>query len=470
MVDAVVVGAGPNGLVAAIELARAGRSVRVFEAEETVGGGARTAELTLPGFRHDPCSAVHPLAAGSPALRALPLDERGLQWIQPELALAHPMLDGSAATLTQSVDTTAASLGTDGPTYRRLVAPFLGKWDALARDALAPPLAHLPRNPLLLGQFGLRALPPARWLARLFKQDAGQLLIAGMAGHAIAPLSAPLTSAAALIFAIAGHHGGWPIPRGGSQAISDALASYLTSLGGEIHTGHTVTAMSDLPDARTYLFDTSPEDLIMIAGDRLPAGYVRRLRRFRHGGSVVKVDYALSGPVPWTAPECRRAGTVHVGASLAEVAAALDAVATGRAPDPPFLITSQPSAFDPSRCPAGKHVFWVYAHAPRGYDGDLVPAIESQLDRFAPGFRDLILARRVSKPGDLEDRNRNYVGGDIAVGMFSGRQAIFRPTVSRVPYATGNPAIYLCSSATYPGPGVHGLCGHHAARRALARS
>lgn len=465
MLDAVVVGAGPNGLVAAIELARAGRSVQVFEAADTVGGGARTAELTLPGFRHDPCSAVHPLAIGSPALQAIPLADHGLEWIQPELALAHPMLDGSAAILTKDVEATASSLGPDGSTYRRLVAPFLGNWDAVARDALAPPLSHIPRNPLLLGQFGVRALPPASWLARLFKHDAGQLLIAGMAGHAIAPLSAPLTSAAAVIFAIAGHHGGWPIPRGGSQAISDALASYLSSLGGEIHTGQTITSMHELPDAQTYLFDTAPEDLIMIAGDRLPAGYVRRLRRFRHGGAVVKVDYALAAPVPWTAPECRRAGTVHVGASLAEVGSALKAVSAGRPPDPPFLITSQPSTFDPSRCPAGQHVFWVYAHAPRGYDGDLVPAIEAQLERFAPGFRDLVLARSVAKPGDIEARNRNYIGGDIAVGMFSGRQALFR-----IPYATGNPAIYLCSSATYPGPGVHGLCGHHAARRALARS
>jgi len=466
----VVVGAGPNGLTAAVTLARAGLGVRVYEANETVGGGARTAELTLPGFLHDPCSAVHPLGAGSPVWAQLPLGRFGLEWVHPDLPLAHPVAGGKAAVLSRSVDETARSLdGVDSDRYRRLLEPFLGRWDDLAPEFLRPVLARPPRHPVLFGRFGLRALEPVAALARPFRGERARALIAGMAGHAIAPLSSPFTGGVALMFALAGHTGGWPFPRRGSQALSDALAAYLSSLGGEVRTGVRVTSMRELPEARAYLFDTSPQGLVAIAGDRLPDRYVRRLARYRHGPAVFKVDYALHGPVPWTAPECRRAGTVHLGATLEEVGAALAAVGRGQAPDPPFVITAQPSLFDDSRAPEGKHVVWAYGHVPFRWTGDLTDAIERQIERFAPGFRDLVLARAPAGPAAIEARDANNVGGDISVGRFGGRQALFRPVLSRVPYSTPDPSILLCSAATPPGPGVHGMCGYHAAAVVLRR-
>jgi len=464
MLDAVVVGAGPNGLTAAVELARRGFSVEVFEAADTVGGGARTEELTLPGFRHDPCSAVHPLGIGSPAFATMPLARHGLEWLQPELALAHPFPDGTAAVLTRSVGESAMSLGAeDAGAYRRLVAPFLGHWDTLAEDFLRTPWDGLPRDPYRWVRFGLDALQPATLLSRRFRGAKAKGLIAGLAAHAIAPVSGVATGGIALLFALAAHEKGWPVPRGGSQAVSDALAAYLREQGGAIHTGTEVRRLDELPPARAYVFDTSPSALARIAGlGNAYSGY-------RYGASCFKIDYALSGPVPWTAPEARRAGTVHIGPTAGEIDAALSAAVAGLDPRVPFLITAQPSLIDPSRAPEGRYVFWVYGHVPAGWEGDATEVIERQLERFAPGFRDLVLAKAVAGPPRIAARNANYVDGDIACGAFAGLQTVIRPKLARVPYATAHPAVFLCSSATPPGPGVHGMSGHHAAKAVWRR-
>ncbi len=464
MLDAVVVGAGPNGLTAAVELARRGHSVAVFEALDTVGGGARTEELTLPGFRHDPCSAVHPLGIGSPAFAAMPLERHGLEWLHPELPLAHPFPDGTAAVLSRSVGESAMSLGAvDAGMYRRLVERYLGHWDTMAADFLRTPWDGLPRDPYRFVRFGLTALQPASWVAHRFQGERARGLFAGLAAHAIAPTSGLATAGIALIFALAAHAKGWPIPRGGSQSISDALASYLREQGGTIHTGAEVKRLDELPPARAYIFDTSPTALARIAGLGNAYGH------YRYGASAFKIDYALSGPVPWTAKEARVAGTVHIGPTAGEIEAALSAAVTGRDPDKPFLITAQPSVFDPSRAPEGKHVLWAYGHVPAGWEGDATEVIERQLERFAPGFRDLVLARATAGPPQLAARNANYVGGDIACGAFSGLQTVLRPKLARVPYATAHPAVFLCSSATPPGPGVHGMSGHHAAKAVWRR-
>lgn len=468
-VDAAVIGAGPNGLTAAVTLAQAGLRVRVYETGDTVGGGARTEALTLPGFRHDPCSAVHPLAAGSPALRSFPLERHGLEWVHPEVPLAHPFPDGSAAVLTRSPDATAASLGTDAQAYRSLVAPFLGRWNELAPEVLRAPLMRRPEAPLLLARFGMYGMQPAELLSRRFRAERARGLLAGMAAHAMAPLSSPVTGAIGLVFALAGHEVGWPFPRGGSQAIPDALAGCLRSLGGEIETGRRVRSLDELPPARSYLLDVSPTDMIRVAGSWLPARYVDRLQRYAYGPGVFKIDYALDGPVPWTARECSEAGAVHLGASEAEIGGALRSVHRGEPARPPFLITAQPSVFDPSRAPEGKHVLWVYAHVPHGWHGDATEGIEAQIERFAPGFRDRVLARSTAGPAELESYNPNYIGGDIACGDCSGLKAVIRPVLTPNPYATGNPRVFLCSSATPPGPGVHGMCGFHAAHTALRR-
>ncbi|KQX12876.1 hypothetical protein ASC82_14425 [Streptomyces sp. Root431] len=464
MLDAVVVGAGPNGLTAAVELARRGFSVAVFEAKSTVGGGARTEELTLPGFRHDPCSAVHPLGVGSPVFKTMPLDRYGLEWLHPELPMAHPWDDGTAAVLARSVAETAASFGPrDAGAYRRLVAPYVGKWDTLARDFMQLPLTGLPRDPVTLARFGIDGLPPATWLMRRFRDEKARALFAGLVGHVIAPLGGFATGAVGLVFALAAHAGGWPMPRGGSQSISDALAAYLKDLGGAVHTDYEVKRLDDLPPARAYVFDTSPTALARIAG------FGGHYDHYKYGASVFKIDYALDGPVPWTAEEPRRAGTVQIGPTAGEIDTALHQASSGTAPDAPFLITAQPSLVDPSRAPEGKHVFWAYGHVPNGWRGDLTDAVERQIERFAPGFRDRVLARATAGPPELAERNANYVGGDIACGAARGLQLLLRPTLSLRPYATPHPAVFLCSSATPPGPGVHGMSGHNAAKAVWRR-
>ncbi len=465
MLDAVVVGAGPNGLTAAVELARRGFSVAVFEAQGTVGGGARTEELTLPGFRHDPCSAAHPLGINSPAFRDLPLQRYGLEWLHPGLPMAHPFSDGSAAVLSRSVGETAASFGPrDAGAYRRLVERFLPRWDTLARDFMSLPLTALPRDPVTLARFGLVGLPPSTWLMRRFGDEKAKTLFAGLVAHVMAPLRGFATGAIGLVFALAAHARGWPVARGGSQSISDALAAYLKDLGGTVHTDYEVKRLDDLPPARAYVFDTSPTALARIAG--LGNHYAN----YRYGPGVFKIDYALDGPVPWTAEAPRRAGTVQIGADSAEIGAALDAASgTDRAPERPFLITVQPSVVDPTRAPEGKHVFWAYGHVPNGWTGDLTDAMERQLERFAPGFRDRVLARATAGPPELAVRNANYVGGDIASGAVSGLQLLLRPKLSLFPYSTPHPAVFICSSATPPGPGVHGMSGHNAAKAVWRR-
>jgi phytoene dehydrogenase-like protein len=465
-VDAVVVGAGPNGLSAAVVLAQNGWSVRVIEAEDEVGGGARTAELTLPGFLHDPFSAVHPLGIGSPFLRTLPLEAHGLEWIHSPAPLAHPMPDGSVAMLERSLEATAATLGEDGEAYRSLMAPFVTDWDRLVRDALAP--LRIPNAPLLLARFGLLALQPAQWLLRRrFRGERAPALFAGAAAHSAVPLHRAATASFGLVLMAAGHAVGWPVARGGSGAITRAMASLLRSLGGTIETGRPVRSLAELPSARAVLLDLTPRQLLEVAGERLPALYRARLRRFRYGPAAFKVDYALSGPIPWRAPECRRAATVHLGGTLEAIARSERQSWEGQVPDEPYLLVAQPSLFDPTRAPEGRHTAWAYCHVPLGSTIDATERIERQLERYAPGFRDLVLARASMGPAELERRNRNLVGGDINGGTAVLGQLFLRPVASRTPYALPIPGHYLCSSSTPPGGGVHGMCGYHAAQAAL---
>lgn len=468
MTDAVVVGAGPNGLAAAIELARAGRSVRVLERAATIGGGSRTAELTLAGFQHDVCSAVHPLAAGSPFLRGLDLERHGLELMAPALAAAHPLDDGTAVAFHRSLADTAAGLGVDGRRYTRLLAPFAENWPQLADAILGPP--RLPHNPSLAARFGLFGALPAASLARvLFNGARSRALFAGMAAHAMRPLSAPATSAFALVLMALGHAVGWPVVRGGSQELASAMRALLESLGGQVETGREIHSLRELPPASVVLFDVSPRQLVQICREELPAPYRRALARYRYGPGVFKLDYALAGPVPWRAPECTPAGTVHLGGTLEEIAAAEMAVSRGSHPQRPYVLVAQQSVVDATRAPTGKHTLWAYCHVPNGSDVDMTSAIEGQIERFAPGFSDLVLARAARGPAQLEAENPNYVGGDINCGLASLRQLVARPVLRASPYSTPNPRIFLCSSATPPGGGVHGLCGYFAARAALRR-
>jgi phytoene dehydrogenase-like protein len=462
---ACVVGSGPNGLSAAILLAQAGLRTTVFEAQPTIGGGARSAELTLPGFVHDVCSAVHPLAASSPAFAAFPLAEHGLAWIQPPLPVAHPLDDGSAAVMAMSLDETCARLGADGATYRRAIGPLVRRWRELV-PMIQAPLLRIPTHPLLLARFGALAFWPAAPSARLlFRTEAARALFAGIAAHSVMPLEALGSAAFGWLLAAAGHAVGWPIPRGGSQAIANALASYFESLGGRIVTNSRIRSLAELGEASLVLCDVTPRQFVALASHRLPDRFSRKLEAYRYGPGVFKVDWALRAPIPWKAAECSRAGTVHVGGSLDEIAASERAIA-GATPSPrPFVLVVQPSLFDSSRAPAGQHTAWAYCHVPHASTADMTERIESQIERFAPGFRARILARHTMTPADLESHNANLIGGDITGGAQDLRQLVLRPT--RLFYRTPLDGVYLCSSSTPPGGAVHGMCGYHAAHAAL---
>ncbi len=463
--DAVVVGSGPNGLAAAITLARAGLSVTVFEQSTTIGGGTRTEELTLPGFLHDVCSAIHPLGLASPFFLSLPLDAHGLEWVHPEVQLGHPLPDGKAALLHRDLEETSGALGIDREAYRRLMAPLVSKWPVLAPDLLAP--FHFPRHPLSMARFGLKALLPATLLGRLtFKTPAARALFAGMAAHSFLPLESPLSAAFGLILGALGHVAGWPLARGGSRTIGCAMASYLRSLGGEIVTGHRVASLGELPPARVTLLDVTPRQLDALGASSLPEWYRRKLRRYRYGPGVFKIDWALGGPIPWRSEGCRRAATVHVGGTAEEISRGEREVWRGAHPERPFVLLAQPSVADGTRAPAGKHVGWAYCHVPSGSTFDMAGRIEAQVERFAPGFRDLIVGRHTRNCVEYERYNPNLIGGDIVGGLQDLRQFMIRPTLL-APYRTPVEGLYLCSSGTPPGGGVHGMCGYHAATLAL---
>ena len=466
-VDAVVVGSGPNGLAAAVTLAHAGLSVLVVEGADSIGGGTRTAEVTLPGLRHDLCSAVHPLGVASPYLASLPLARHGLTWRWPEVDLAHPLDGGRAGVLWRSLDRTAAHLGADGPRWQRTFGPLAASFDAVAADALGP-LVGVPRHPVALARLARRAVRSATGLAGRFTTDEAQALFVGSAAHLMGPLTRPFSAAAGVMLTAAGHRVGWPVAEGGSAAIADALAGLLAELGGRVVTGMPVSSLDDLPASRLVLLDTSPTAALALVGDRMRPGVRRAYRRWRYGPAAFKVDLAVEGGVPWTNPECTRAGTVHVGGTLAEVVEAEAAVAAGRLPRRPFVLVAQQYLADPTRSVGDVHPVWAYAHVPAGYTGDATDAIVDHLERFAPGVRKRIVASHTTGPVALEAYNPNYVGGDIATGANNLRQLVARPRLSPNPYATGVPGVYLCSAATPPGAGVHGMCGHLAARHALA--
>jgi len=467
--DAVVVGSGPNGLAAAIDLARAGRSVHVIEAADTLGGGIRTSELTLPGFRHDLCSTVVPLAAGSPFFRSVDLARHGIEWAHPPVALAHLLRPERAVLLHRSLDATVEELGRDGAAWARLMGPLAREWDRLADHVLGPPI-RFPRHPLLLARFGLPSLLPGDVLPRLvFREAAARALFTGIAAHSMVRLSAPLTSAFGIVLATLAHRFDWPLVRGGIGRLADALVAQATELGVTFETGHTVASLAELPPSRAVVLDVTPRQVLAIAGDRLPAGYRRGLERYRYGPGVFKVDWALDGPVPWRDHAVAGAGTVHLSGSSRAIAAAEDAVARGRHPERPFILFVQPTVADPTRAPAGKHVAWAYCHVPNGSTVDMTHVLEGEVERHAPGFRDLILARSVKGPAAMEAHDANYIGGDINGGIQDLWQALFRPVVAWDPYATPLEGLFLCSSSTPPGGGVHGMSGRHAARSVLRR-
>ena len=467
--DAIVVGSGPNGLAAAIELARAGKSVLVLEAVGTVGGGCRSSELTLPGFVHDVCSAIHPLAVASPFMASLPLGEHGLEMVHPGVPLAHPLDDGTAVVLQRSVEATAEDLGADAAAYRKLMAPLVRGAGGLVDDVLGP--LRVPRHPLVLARFGLAAVrSTSAFVNAKFEGPRAKALFAGIAAHSMMSLGRHLTAAYGLMLGVIAHSAGWPLSRGGSQSIVDAMAAYLRSLGGVVTTGMEVTSLEDLPSSRAVLFDLGPQQIARVAGEQLPARYRRRLGKFRYGMGVFKLDLALDGPIPWKAEECLQAGTLHLGATLEEIAASEDAVLRGEHPSRPYVLAAQQSLFDDSRAPAGKHTVWAYCHVPNGSTVDMTEPIEDQIERFAPGFRDKIIARHTITAADYESYNANYIGGDINGGVQDVRQLFTRPVTRVSPYTTPNRRLYICSSSTPPGGGVHGMCGYFAARAALRRA
>ena len=467
--DAVVVGSGPNGLVAAATLGIAGWRVLVLEAAPEVGGGTRSEALTLPGFVHDVCSAIHPLGGASPAMQSLPLAEHGLEWIHPEVPLAHPVDGGRVALLQRDVDATADGLGGDGRTYRRLVQRFVESGGPLI-DGLMSPLDLPPKHPLLLARYGAIGILPATVVARRFHTDEAGGMFSGLAAHSMLSLRSPLTTGFGLFLAVLGHSVGWPLAKGGSSAIAHALAAIVVENGGTIVCDHRVTTLRDLPPARATLLDLTPRQVLAIDDGRLPARYRRTLGRYRYGPGVFKIDWALDGPIPWANPAAARAATVHLGGTAREIAAGELDVQQGRVAERPFTLLAQQSLFDPSRAPAGKHTAWAYCHVPAGSTVDMTAAVEAQAERFAPGFRDQILARHVMGPGAVEAHDANYVGGDINGGRSDLRQFFARPKLSLHPWATPDPSLYLCSSSTPPGGGVHGMCGWNAAKLVLHRN
>jgi len=464
--DAVVVGAGPNGLAAAVTLARAGLSVRVIEGAASPGGGCRTQELTLPGFQHDVCSAVHPLAAASPFFQRLDLAALGVTLRTPKVAFAHPLDGGRAAWLANSVEETAGALGADGQSYRRLLGPLVRE-APLTLPSLLAPLRSVPGHPLAMARFGLDGILPATAVARRFHTEEARALLAGVAAHTMLPLTAPGTGAYGLTLMMVAHLVGWPVVEGGSARLIDALVSDLAAHGGQVETGHWVRSLAELPPARAVLLDVTPRQLAALAGRSLPGPAGRMLARFRYGPGVCKVDWALSGPVPWQAAACREAGTVHLGGTMAEVARSEAQMVAGEHADRPYCLVAQPGVVDASRAPAGQHTLWGYCHVPSGSTVDMSDRIEAQIERFAPGFSELILARSVRTAADMERYNPNYIGGDINSGAATLWQTLFRPAPRWNPYRTPLPGVYLCSASTPPGGGVHGMCGYHAARAAL---
>lgn len=463
--DAIIVGSGPNGLAAAITLQQAGLGVLVLEGAAQPGGGLRSAEVTLPGFRHDLFSAIHPLALESPFFAALPLHEHGLEWIVPPVLAAHPADDGSAAALLPSLAATAAGLREDAAAYRALFGPLLADWPRVAADILGP--IGLPRHPWRAARFGRHALLSAATLAQRFSTPAARGLWAGLAAHAIQPLEKATTAAIGLVLTLAGHRGGWPLPRGGSQSVADALVAHFHRLGGTLETGRPVTSLAELPPARVVLLDVTPRQALALAGDAFSSLYRWQLSRHRYGPGIFKIDWALREPIPFTAAAARAAGTVHLGGTFEEIARAERAAAAGRHVDRPFVLLTQPSRFDATRAPAGRHTAWAYCHVPHGSTLDRTGPIEAQVERFAPGFRDVILARHTATAAELERMNPNLVGGDITGGVIDLAQLVSRPALRLSPYRTSARGVYLCSSSTPPGGGVHGLCGYHAAHRAL---
>jgi len=465
--DAIVVGSGPNGLSAAIAMQQQGLSVLLLEGKNEIGGGLRSAELTLPGFIHDVCSAIHPMAAASPFFKTLPLAAHGLEYIYPEIAAAHPFDDGTAAILTKSVQETAASLGADQYAYLNFILPVLQDWPKINHDVLGPPLG-IPSHPLAMAKFGMKAMTSALSLANRFHTKEGKGLWAGMAAHSMQALSSMTTSAIGMVLLAAGHLEGWPIPKGGSAQIAKALASYFTSLGGEIQTDFYVKSLKDLPSASAVLFDVTPKQLLEIAGHRFSSIYKWQLEKYRYGMGVFKVDWALDAPVPFTAESARKAGTVHLGNTLEEIASGEYASSIGAVPEKPFVLLAQQSLFDTTRAPEGKHTVWAYCHVPHGSKADMTNVIETQVERFAPGFKARILAKHTFNPAQMEAYNPNYIGGDINGGIIDIGQIFTRPALGLSPYKTSEKGLYICSSSTPPGGGVHGMCGYHAAKRALS--
>jgi phytoene dehydrogenase-like protein len=465
--DALVIGSGPNGLAAAICLALEGLSVKIYEASETVGGGMRTKELIKPGFHHDICSAIHPLAASSPFLKELPLQKFGLEWIHPKFPLAHPMDDGSAVIMHSSLKITAELLGNDGESYSRLMGPLSDNWDQLTKDFLGP--LRFPKNPVRLATFGLQALQPATRLQKRFSTPRAKALFAGLAAHSILPLDALATSAIGMVLGAAGHAVGWPLPKGGSQSIADAMSSYFKSLGGEIETGFPVDNMEQLPSAKAVLFDLTPRQVVEIAGDRLPSSYKKRLDGYRYGSGVFKMDYILKEPVPWKDPEVNKAGTVHLGGTFDEISHSESVISDGGHPDRPYVLIAQQSEFDDTRTPDNSHTLWAYCHVPNGSVRDMSETINNQIERFAPGFKDIIKEQKSMNTEQFHDYNANYFGGDINGGRQDIWQLFSRPVHLLNPYSIPAKGLYFCSSSTPPGGGVHGMCGYHAASLVLRK-